>query len=782
MSTPDTTIPPQISAALDDLKGRVRRRFFVHGLGYVVAAVLALFLVHYLLDRGLELPRVPRLILLAGIAIALYRGIRRRLAYPLARPLTRTDIALLIERNHEDLHQELVSAVQLDPATSRGDSPELIRRVQDAAAERVRSIDGTSVIRNERTVRVWSIAAGVAVLFGIVAGLSPQSFGVWCVRLLGIERDYPRETFLTLEVPADQGNYRVVASPDEDQPIRVQLARGAELPLNVLVEGVVPNLVELVTVAADGSEFALPMSRRGDVRFRTIVRRTLEPFEVYARGGDDTGTRHAIVEILVPPAATELVSIIEPPAYTKRPRIEREGGLIEALPGSAITVRFRATTALSSAVLAFQESDVEVEAKAEPDLEAGSRGAGGSDVETHIHVARFTMPEKADRYRLRLVAENGLSELSPSHYSVVPIPDEKPRIRVFSPGASLQATTTNAKLPLRWAATDDFGLARVTLTVTPGTTEDAALSEITLFDAASTRPPDTTDGGAITVPQAHADLRFLELADFANGDRKPQVGDRITLSLVATDNREPEAQVGRPQEFRLDVLDVEELQRRLQSRLRATRSTVERALRVQEEQRTRSGTFLAAIEGTTLERRRLLISATEAGQQRVRGFLLQIRNEFSDALDSHLFNGLEDSPEAATVLERYENFYRENLELEPSDPAFWIQLFDARKKGQIGRLDLIGRLDDMLMIAHDLMTTGNDTALRALATASTATADEAFTSAMKTVAEQQDAIADGLARLLALLEDWNDYQDVVRITRRLRDAQRDLQDRIKSNR
>ena len=775
MPPSSATTPPQIAAALDELRARVRQRFLIHGLGWVVAALAALCLAHYLLDRGLDLPRVPRLVLLFGIAVVLYRGVRRRLTYPLTRPLSQTDIALLLERNHPDLHQELVSAVQLDPERARGDSRVLIEEVRSASAARVRALDLGSVLRGERTRRVWTVAASILGVFAVVAGVSPQSFGTWCVRLFGIDRDYPRSTFLTLEIPKDQGNYRILESSGSDGPLVVQLARGAELPVHVLVEGVVPPIVELVTIAPDGSEFAVPMSRRGDRRFRTIVRRTLEPFELYARGGDDPGTRIARIEILVPPAATELTTTIEAPGYTRRAISQIEGGLVEALPGSTITLRFRATTQLASAVLEFQESQVVVEAKAEPATDPSTVDSGGtSDVEARIHVARFTMPEKADRYRLRLVAENGLTELSPSPYSVVPLPDEKPRVRIFTPAAGQAATTLVAKLPLRWHAKDDFGLARATLSFSSGAvTTTAPPVETVLFEAT---------GDDATTALEHRDFRFVTLADLEVDGRKAQVGDRIALSLVVTDNRAPDPQSSRPQTFRLDVLDVEELQRRLQSRLRATRATVERALRVQEEQRSRSTTFLAAVDAVNLERRRVMIAATEAGQQRGRRFLLPLRNEFGESLDAHLFNGLDGSPDATLLLERYARFQQDHLELEASDPAFWVEVAAARKKGEVGRLELIGRMNDMLSLSHELLEQNNDRALRALAVASTASADVAFSEALNNVAKEQDAIAEGLARLLTMLEDWNDYQDVVRITRRLRDAQRDLQDRLKTKR
>lgn len=791
MSLTDSQVPPQIASALDELRARVRRRFFIHGIGWLVAAGLGLLLLHFLLDRGLELPRLPRLVVLAAILIFIARGVRRRLLYPMQRELSRRDLALLIERNHPELHHQLISAVQLDAAKARGDSAPMIERVQQNAAERVRAIDTSGVLRNERTLRVWSFAGASVLAIGLAFALAPASFRIWGQRLFGFDLEYPRDTFLTIEIPADQGNYRIV-SAEESGEIHVQVARGAELPVNVFVDGVVPPFVELVTRSNSGGEQRIPMSRRGEARFRTVLRRTLQSMTLFARGGDDDGTRSVRVEILVPPAATDIETTVEAPAYTGRATNVSEGGLVEALPGSTVTIRFRATTPLSSARLDFQESEMQVVAAVETQADTGT-----SDVESKLHVARFTMPEKTDRYRLSLVAENGLAELAPSFYSVIPIPDEKPRIRLFSPSGSLQAMTVGSRLPLRWFASDDFGLRRVQLRASIGGEEDKHERDLFAFeadakgDAAKKAPAEPSARGEERETTATPDdgkkrgaFELLDVAKLAGATstRKPQVGDRIQLELVALDNRTPEAQEGRPQPFRIDLLDPDELSRRLQSKLRSTRATVERAARVQDEQSARLKTFIAALDSATRERRKLSISAAEAGQQRIRGFLLQIRSEFQASLEAHLFNGLDDSPEVATVLARYATFYEARVQHPSGDPSFWVELAKARKDGKVGRLDVLGRLNDMLLIAHQLLSERNDRALRALASASTANEDASFLASMKSVQQEQGAIADGLQRLLALLEDWNDYQDLVRIARRLRDAQRDLNQRIKSKR
>ena len=782
MAGPDPNA--RIETALDGLRGRIRRRFLVHGLGWLLAAVALLLLAHFALDRLLDLPTALRVLALVALAVYLGFAIRRRLLYPMSRRLGTDDLALLVERVHPELHQSLISAVQLDAARARGDSPGLITVVQDQAAADIAQIDVGDTLRAERTRRVWAFAGGFAAIWFVVVLLAPQSYGVWVQRLFGSSISYPRETFLTLEIPADQGNYAVTTA--EDGSLRVKLARGGELPVNVDAEGTVPKIVEL----RDARGRRWPMSRRGASHFRHVFRRVLEPLTFYAVGGDDPGTPSVRVEILVPPAITDLNVEVEAPAYTGRETTKREGGLVEALPGSKITLRFRATTPLETASIQLQEAGTKIDAS----LDETPRENEGSDVETPVWIARFAMPEKTDRYRISLLGLNGLKELSKTLYSLVPTPDRKPSVQLFSPGASLEALTKGASFPLRFVAKDDYGLTRISLKTRIGKEE---LRDVVVFDSSRASKEDkpgegtgdgNTGGDRKTGTDAQQEYVHVALSSPAQllegSQRELQEGERISLELVSVDNRQPEAQEGRRAQFKIDILDPEELLRRLQSKLRGTRGTVERGLKVQREQRMRLEAFAAQIDDGAIDqsRRRLGLSAAEAGQQRVRGFLSQIRSDLRATLDAHLFNKLDASPAVQDVIREYLAWYKARPRVPASDPGFWAELAKARESGKIGKLDVVGRLGDMFKIAHDLIEGEVNTALRGLASASTADGDDAFRKSIAKVEESQKAIVAGLELLLRKLEDWNDYQDVIRMVRRIRDAERDLMERVRNKR
>ncbi|MFN9705855.1 MAG: hypothetical protein ACK595_13670, partial [Planctomycetota bacterium] len=68
---------------------------------------------------------------------------------------------------------------------------------------------------------------------------------------------------------------------------------------------------------------------------------------------------------------------------------------------------------------------------------------------------------------------------------------------------------------------------------------------------------------------------------------------------------------------------------------------------------------------------------------------------------------------------------------------------------------------------------------RALAEAQVARDDAERRAALQRVRDGQRRLEQGLQQLLLLLQDWNDYQDLVQDVRALRDRQRDVQDRTK---
>ena len=770
---------PEIERSLAQLRLHVKRRFLLHGLGWMVAAITSLLLLHLVLDRLLLLPVIVRLTLLLGLLVFWVQGFRRRVLYPARREMDLDDMAILIERNAPDSHQEIVSAIQLARDLPAHESASMARIVIEQASQRLAELRESRLLRPRRTLRVWAFASTFLVAFFLVGLLDLPAFRVWSLRLLGADLSYPRETFLEIHIPEGQANLEIVKDPGSGSgsgPILVRLARGAELPVLVDVKGRVPDLVEVTvrSLERDGVERSLLMSRRGAKRFRLVIRRTLGDFELSARGGDDPGTRLVKVTVLPPPTVTHLETKVIPPAYTRQDAFQREGGLVEALPGSMIEVHLHTSIPLAKGSLHFQESDLRVELVSSPPTDSEVPPEDGSDGNWGPHYrARFLMPEKSDRYKIELKARNGLEELSKGVYSLIPLKDRKPRVLTFSPGVSLRNLTPTATIPLRLLATDDFGLANLALLARIG--ERTEPIRIPLFSQ--------DDKGAGKIQRKLHVLRFLSPSTiFPKGSEQPREGERITLELVATDIREPDPQTSPARQIGLGLVDADELRRRLQSQLRSTRRQVENTKKVQLQQKEQLDAFLQGIgdgSGESSAGNKLSLAALDSGQRRIQAMIRRIRGNFAESLDAHIFNGLDDSPAMAEVLSLYQSFYTLHPELPTHDVSFYVEMGKARKKGEIGRMEVVGRLGDMFTLSHNLFSVSTDQALRALAIAGSAEDGKTLRTALEATAKAQKATILGLDKLLELLQEWNDFQDVIRATRQLREIQQRILEETK---
>src|SRR5262249_26162509 len=159
-------LPTSISRELSKLRGHLRRRDLTIGLARTGLALCAFVLGTFVLDRLLEFPAPFRAVMLAcgvgGVGFLAWRHLLR----PLAHSRSDDEIALLIERAHPELNDELISAVQLSRRRGKWDSPELVSEVVAGAASRAKSIDASRVAQTGDASRLVLLTLGIAVIVG----------------------------------------------------------------------------------------------------------------------------------------------------------------------------------------------------------------------------------------------------------------------------------------------------------------------------------------------------------------------------------------------------------------------------------------------------------------------------------------------------------------------------------------------------------------------------------------------------------------------------------------
>jgi hypothetical protein len=351
---------------------------------------------------------------------------------------------------------------------------------------------------------------------------------------------------------------------------------------------------------------------------------------------------------------------------------------------------------------------------------------------------------------------------------------------VLLPGDNdLNVLLPKAVVPLRVEVRDDHGLMSAAATFSIGKSN----KEVTLplLEARAEDPP---------VREAWlTELLDLRAATGASAASQPgpglaAVGDQILVKVTLRDGKPPDGSVQKIDGRTMHVVGDTEFARRVASHFRAIRDDVEQALTLQQDRLERTkelrdeGGAQAAGHGAPAHN---ALIALGAGQGRVQGSIERIHQELMRSFSTHLMNRVDESQHAATALEIWRTWHRQNGKALAFDPAFFSLLEAERRAGRLGPMEkVLDPILAMLLRAQRLATEPAPLATRTLAEAGVTDDAAARKAALQRASDLQAEIVEGLKALLASLDEWNEIQDVVTETRALRDKQRDIMGRTKT--
>jgi len=321
----------------------------------------------------------------------------------------------------------LVNAVQFDRSLA-DDSPwravllgELAGRWRGIAWQRV---------YDWRVLRRLATGAGVILLLGIALFVwRPNEFRQRVGRiLLPASEIAPLTRTRVLEVaPGD----RVVS-------------RGTLLAMQVTLAGVAPAEVWLVVAKADGSVERLATQRRAGAMTWAVACKWTETGRYWFEAGDARSFERRI-DVQAPAKVLASVLTIVPPSYTKLPSVRVADGTVwPAIPeGSDVTLEWT-----------FDRGVKELS------VDAGAAVASLLDkTETWKLTGR---PPLNRPWSTHWTDVSGLSDKARVAFNLKP--DEAPRLRLIQPtGEEEVLLTRDAALHLTFEASDDYGLAEVTV-------------------------------------------------------------------------------------------------------------------------------------------------------------------------------------------------------------------------------------------------------------------------------------------------------------------------------
>jgi hypothetical protein len=424
------------------------------------------------------------------------------------RPLSA--VAREVESQLNDGRELLSSAVELC-ATTEADadarfagSPELVAHVVRQAETAARDVDPRRLVPMKGLGR-WSMALFLVLLCWAVLIPSmpiPLLRGLYLLRTPW-RGDVPAALAAVSVTPGD-------VTIAEGDPLQFTVAIGQRLRTRPAVPG-----AQLSARYAGGQTQTLDMNRTGLRSFQLEMQRLVAGF-TYRIISEEGSSPWYTVKVMPRPALASVDVHYVYPKYTKLAEKDeaRKDGTLDALVGTEAKITIHATQPLSGrSRLIFGEKTAEqrsVLLAAGPDPSAR--------VAT-IAIAR-SMP-----YRIELVNSDDLADGGEIIRQITARPDNPPTVTITSPAAKISATVEET-IPVRFTASDDFGLTNLQAIVQI----DGQAAET--FDVPFTADHNKTSGvWSLVLP---GQLARKKLRD----------ANSVEYQLKVTDNRDPSPQTG----------------------------------------------------------------------------------------------------------------------------------------------------------------------------------------------------------------------------------------------
>ncbi len=772
-------LTPNLDRLLKRLGGMLRRNIWLHGLGTALAAGALWLTFMYVADRTLKLPaaiRVIHLIVLIGGVV----WILKRTLFKHSKSVpSEAGLAMLAQRAlPEELPKDdrFVSAIQLRNAVG-ADSPSapLVRQVARAAEDFVPKVDLARVTDSKGPIgRVTAGLVGTGIAAAAL-GYQPAMASIFGQRMLGQNVAWPRATTLTLDVP-DGGGALDVRHPSVDR-IEVRAARGSDVPIVILAEGEVP---EVVTVRFD-SGAAIDLSPSGKDTFRTVLPSVQEGMELRVFGGDDQrGEQTVRIEVLQPPDLASLAFVIVPPTYSGLPERTERDTAIAVLAGSTVSVIAATDPDDATGLARTFPSDEEISLARVPFPVAPAAAADQSaddDAPAPTGLGFERTVFESLRFRFELTDSTGLSNPDPALFGIEVLPDRRPELVTLEPGRAEVETIAGGAVPLRVLVRDDFGLNTFRYEVRNVTSDDVLTAlELPLADA-----PLALEGQGRVVRAAGLASSLLEV-NTLSPEGAMEEGQVVTLQTFILDSRSPEPNETRSAPIRVRVVSADEF-------LRTQRDGLGRAAEDvgQLESRltgsiTRMDEFSMAMDGDDAEAPTPNdVTGLVNDARRIQGDLTSVGRDLSGLASSMIYTRMDDR---AGALEA-RLFELTSASTDRSfQPEIWTALSSEVASGQLGSPERAGelvRLVGMALNAAGAETNGLIEALEAMREEAGQNEPLIGTrTALKDAMTKARKLSRSIETLMNDLGEWDNMQAIISLTRDIANRQKNILEKVRT--
>lgn len=299
---------------------RLRWSWLAAGVCLFVGLVAALLLVAVALDLAFVLPDIGRwTAFLAAAAVGLFVFLSRILRPTLTR-LPTPGVALRIERRTENMHNRLLTVLDLADQPLGEESTTFFDAVVMQTSERIRGFDPRTVVDRQSLARALRWGIFPTALLVAATMIWPNFVGVALQRVLQPWEDIPPPSLLRFTV--EPGDSRALF--------------GDPVPVVVSIEGGAPEEIRLKLTSESG-ERTVPV-KRGEDGYRYTLEKFTEPlaYRVYA---GRTWTKQYRLDLVKRPILDSVRLRIHPPKHLNGAPVKdvrAEERTIDALEGSEI--------------------------------------------------------------------------------------------------------------------------------------------------------------------------------------------------------------------------------------------------------------------------------------------------------------------------------------------------------------------------------------------------------------------------------------------------------------
>ncbi len=429
----------EILRAIRHVRNRWRFRVGLRSIAVLVAAALGTLLVS---SYGLELMKFSPAAII-GFRVVTYVALLAAGWWFFIRPISRRvsdeQVALYLEEHEPTLQAAVLSAVEEARKGKReraaDHSPELVHRLIENAAERVREVDmGRSVEQNQlQRSSGMLLAAGLAAVLLFVFGPAYLRHGLSALLtpMADVEASSP------YQIDVLPGDATVARGADQTITARLLGFDAEEVNLLMRSEGVGDTFERLPLIPVENDA--------GETVAGTYEVLLFDLQEAIDYRVESTGVESATytLDVLDLPYVERLELEYHFPAYTGlEPRLVEQGGDIAVLQGTEVRLRAVPTMGTTGGVLIFDDDDGET-----LDLAVTEDGS---------LTASFVV-EGEGFYRVDLMAPAGDLVTASPQYTIDVLTDQPPSAMFIRPGRDTTASAIE-EVFVEARADDDFGL------------------------------------------------------------------------------------------------------------------------------------------------------------------------------------------------------------------------------------------------------------------------------------------------------------------------------------